>query len=399
MGLNDINAPPIDKSNSDKSSLNNIVLPPPLIDESSDDIKPPSIVKHVNEKPRDKASNSNNSVKTDSHSSKSNKQNKPKSDDLSKWLDDNITAEVSGNLADLLFNVLHSVFSSPYRILNPVIKYVICDKAKSKYIILSWVIVALVTLIFIVILSLISSSFNAMPWVISVILDTIVVMIFTGVINLKLNNLKKIYDVKINNKFKVHIDATDDAIDDDELILDDIDDDELTFDDDVDDDELELDVVNEYELTFDDINDDVSTDELVLDGSDCDTPNLIDNLDLVIEDDNTTQGIIDIDSAINNIAAVSKEIFTDRSKVKSQACYAVNEFEELLNSEDNSNDISESELELRAVLDSLMIDSNSGKSISSKDDVRDMLSGNTSESSYRRSRLSRLMPHDDDYEE
>lgn len=393
MELNDINAPPIGKDNSDKSNLNSIVLPPPLIDES-DNAKPPSIVKHTDEKLSDKTSNSDNSVKTDSQSSKSNKQNKPKSDGLSKWLDDNITEEVSGNLADLLFNVLHSVFSSPYRILNPVIKYVICDKAKSKYIILSWVITALVTLIFIVTLSLVSNSFNAMPWVISVILDTIIVMTFTGVINLKLNNLKKIYDVKINNKFKVHVDDTDD----DEFTFDDTDDDEFELDA-TDDEELELDAVEDTEndnvLTLDD----VSTDELVLDCIDCDTSNLIDNLDLVIEDDAIAQGIIDIDSAMNNIAAVSKEIFTDKYKVKSQACYAVNEFEELLNSENNSNDISESELELRAVLDNLMSESNSSESISSKDEICDMLSDSTNESSYRRSRLSRLMPHNDDYYE
>lgn len=304
-----------------KTAERKIVLPPPLVDESNTS-QPPSLSppkeNNTSEAPPATPSNSGSSS-TASNPPANNSKPIPKkitSEDVSKWVNENVTQDVSNGLADILFNVINCVFSSPYKIISPIINYLITDKTKIKYILASWSLVGIITVVLCVVLKLISNSFNIVPWIIAVILDTIILMIFSGIIKAKISGIKNLKGVKVLNKYlNLYEEEPDTNVEESDSIESVPDEEELTGDLIVNSDEEELtldDEPIESEIKFDD---DLDFD-LYEEVSDNST-----ELDFDISDSkDNVEGISDLEDAMNSVSSIVESIadssFIDTNKIK-----------------------------------------------------------------------------------
>jgi hypothetical protein len=100
---------------------------------------------------------------------------------IGNWVDQNVDDNVSSNLNDLVAEIIFKIWTSPYQIMAPLFKYFSNNEFKN-ILLLTWFILALVTIIIATILNYALDDFSSLEWFIAVIMNSVLLMILNGII-------------------------------------------------------------------------------------------------------------------------------------------------------------------------------------------------------------------------
>lgn len=118
------------------------------------------------------------------------------------WMNKNVNENVSNNLSVLVSNIVFLIWSSPYRIITPLLRY-LNNKQFRKVMILTWFVLCFSVIIIITILMIVDINFNPLEWYIGILMGSLLLIVLSKVIKITKIDTSEIVterETVINNK-------------------------------------------------------------------------------------------------------------------------------------------------------------------------------------------------------